>query len=61
MCDLGGSINNDCNIETGKCTCKHKYVIGDKCEKCMEGYYKHPECKGTVLSDLPIHYYQSPF
>ena len=25
------------------------YVIGDKCEKCMEGHYKHPECKGTII------------
>ena len=48
-CNKEGSTNNVCNVETGECDCKNMYIIGDKCEKCMEGHYKHPECKGTVI------------
>merc|ERR1712227_221913 len=49
---MGGSTNNVCNVETGECDCKNMYIIGDKCEKCMEGHYKHPECKDCMCNVL---------
>lgn len=32
-CHDSGAINNLCDVETGKCTCKSNYV-GDLCDKC---------------------------
>ena len=46
---MDGSTNNDCNDETGECTCKTYNIIGDKCDSCMEGYYKYPDCKGIFF------------
>ena len=46
-CNLTGSVNRGCNVETGQCNCKSYNIVGLKCESCREGYYGYPGCKGT--------------
>ena len=45
-CDHDGSEFDQCN-DNGKCTCKPN-VVGDKCDKCAEGYEgaDFPHCSG---------------
>ncbi|VDN04221.1 unnamed protein product [Thelazia callipaeda] len=37
-CDLGGSVDNNCDIITGQCTCKENFV-GRRCEAAESAYY----------------------
>ena len=40
-CNMDGSVDNSCDINTGKCTCKPN-VSGDKCDESTEGYFGFP-------------------
>ena len=42
-CDQDGTIK--CNND-GICECKDN-IVGDKCNSCMEGYFKFPNCEGN--------------
>ena len=39
---MDGSVDNSCDINTGKCTCKPN-VSGDKCDESTEGFFGFPE------------------
>ena len=40
-CNMDGSVDNSCDISTGKCTCKPN-VTGDKCDESTDGYFGFP-------------------
>ena len=42
MCNADGSVDNSCD-ENGRCSCNSN-VIGEKCDKCAEGYATFPSC-----------------
>ena len=44
-CVEEGSYGISCGEDDGKCNCKNN-VVGDKCEQCIDGTYKYPECEG---------------
>ena len=47
-CNMDGSVDNSCDINTGKCTCKPN-VSGDKCDESTEGYFGFPgEPQGMI-------------
>ena len=37
-----------CQKDDGTCICKDN-VDGDKCEKCVDGFYPYPECNGGKI------------
>ena len=45
-CNMDGSENNLCNVETGACTCKSATITGDDCSTCADHYYGFPDCGG---------------
>ena len=44
-CNKEGSKDNFCNIKNGECDCNDK-IDGAKCDKCEDGYFGFPICKG---------------
>ena len=44
-CNPDGSENNICNKKTGDCTCQDKFICGQNCDQCCDGYYAHPNCQ----------------
>ena len=46
-CNEGGSLDNSCDVGTGKCTCLPN-VVGDKCDKCGPGFFGFPNCQGKL-------------
>ena len=48
-CNEQGSINETCDDDTGKCTCKD-HVYGDYCDTCDAKYFGFPDCKGNNLN-----------
>ena len=49
MCDEHGSVDDECDATTGKCTCKENFA-NDKCSECIEGFFGFPNCQGKYLS-----------
>ena len=45
-CNEEGSVDNNCDSETGKCTCNVETIVGDKCDQTPPGYYDFPTPKG---------------
>ena len=37
-CQIGSSVDNDCDSTTGKCKCLPN-IVGDKCERPADGFY----------------------
>ncbi|XP_028398055.1 laminin subunit beta-1-like [Dendronephthya gigantea] len=37
-CNSDGSVHESCDALTGKCRC-HRFVEGEKCDKCFDGYW----------------------
>ena len=56
-CNTDGSTNGNCD-HIGKCMCKtgidgfSQRFSGEKCEKCQDGFYGFPFCKGRSLFSL---------
>ena len=48
-CNLLGSEDNKCNVESGHCYCKEKFINGHNCEKCIDGYFSFPNCQGIIF------------
>ena len=48
-CNPDGSDGIDCDKD-GKCSCNSAYIFGDKCEKCVEGFFEFPNCIGRYIS-----------
>ena len=47
LCNNEGSLNNTiCDVKTGQCRCKNDLISGQQCNRCVEGYYNFPQCKG---------------
>ena len=46
-CDLEGSKSFICDWKTGQCDCKSEFIVGDKCDQSMDGYWNFPNSKGT--------------
>jgi hypothetical protein len=42
-CSTTGSASTQCDLVTGRCTCKIGFE-GEKCDKCSFGYYNYPDC-----------------
>ena len=49
-CDMEGSETSSCDILTGQCNCKNETITGRQCNKCKEGYYGFPDCKGICFT-----------
>ena len=47
-CNAHGSINQTCN-NVGNCTCKSALITGAKCDRCLDGYFGFPDCKGIEV------------
>ena len=43
-CHSSGSLSNQCNMKTGLCKCRIGYE-GNRCDRCMKGYYNFPTCR----------------
>ena len=55
-CQKEGSKSLKCDKRDGKCQCK-AYIVGDKCDKCADGFYDFPNCQCMFLPIfLPIYY-----
>lgn len=50
-CDRKGTTEEICDKESGKCLCKEGYG-GERCDKCIPGYYGYPDCKPCNCSSL---------
>ena len=37
-CDIGGAIDNECDVITGQCKCR-PHIEGRQCDKVQEGYF----------------------
>ena len=37
-CDIGGAYDNECDVETGQCTCRPK-ITGRRCDDVEDGYF----------------------
>jgi len=37
-CDIGGAFDNNCDQQTGQCTCRSN-VMGRRCEQARPGYF----------------------
>ena len=46
---MEGSNSTTCDIKTGQCPCKDEMIEGMKCDKCKEGCYGFPDCKGMFF------------
>ena len=47
LCNNEGSLNNTiCDVKTGQCSCKNDLIAGQQCDRCTDGYYNFPQCKG---------------
>lgn len=42
-----GAVDDNCDSLTGRCRCKIGYS-GKQCESCGNGYFKIPDCIGTL-------------
>merc|ERR1711962_1714368 len=49
MCDEHGSVDDECDATTGKCTCKENFA-NDKCSECIEGFFGFPNCQGCTCN-----------
>lgn len=55
-CECNGQATN-CHMETGKCFCHTKGLVGDHCEKCdTQNHYHGDPTKGSCYYDLTIDY-----
>ena len=45
-CNPDGSVDQNCDDTTGKCTCK-EHIVGDKCDQCAAGFFGYPTCQGS--------------
>lgn len=43
-CNLVGSVNGKCDLETSQCECRVNFA-GLLCDKCADGYYDYPRCE----------------
>ena len=50
---MDGSVDNSCDINTGKCTCKPN-VSGDKCDESTEGYFGFPGEPEGIYNNLCV-------
>ena len=46
-CNGDGSENGNCN-DAGKCSCKPGFD-GNKCDKCVKGFFGFPQCQSIHL------------
>ena len=59
-CQNEGSKNLTCDKRYGKCVCKPN-IIGDKCDKCIDGFFGFPNCQSKWLIHIfNISYLSSP-
>lgn len=42
-CGGEGAMDNNCDKETGQCSCDFAFV-GQECDRCLVGYYSYPDC-----------------
>ena len=47
-CSTDGSVNDICNVETGKCTCNSASITNFDCTACVDNYYGFPACGGSI-------------
>ncbi|XP_040566371.1 laminin subunit beta-1 isoform X1 [Lepeophtheirus salmonis] len=40
-CDVGGSYDNDCDVQTGQCRCR-PHISGRRCDQIDDGYFTGP-------------------
>ena len=43
-CNLEGKENDNCDADTGKCTCKSAAITGHECDTCDVNHYGFPAC-----------------
>ena len=43
-CHSAGTVNKQCDIETGSCRCLEGFE-GERCDRCAQGYYSFPLCR----------------
>lgn len=43
-CNSVGAQDNNCDLNTGKCTCRDN-VYGKRCDECEPGYWNFPNCQ----------------
>ena len=55
-CSSAGSKSLQCHQKTGECEC-HKNFAGKKCDRCKDGYYGYPQCKGNFLKKFTQMYF----
>ena len=49
-CNPDGSMDQNCDDTTGKCTCK-EHIVGDKCDQCASGFFGYPQCQACECSE----------
>lgn len=42
-CSTTGSLDSQCNVNTGQCTCYPKFS-GVRCSECNRGHWNYPHC-----------------
>ena len=47
-CDEDGSEDGNCDVDSGKCSCKHGFD-GDKCNTCAKEFFGFPNCLGIFF------------
>ena len=46
---MDGSVDNVCNVDDGKCTCKDN-IAGHNCDKSAECWWNFPNPEGIINS-----------
>ena len=44
---MDGSVDNVCNVDDGKCTCKDN-IDGHNCDKSAKGWWNFPTPQGKI-------------
>lgn len=52
-CNPLGSLNDNCDVISGNCTCKNNYG-GRTCSICEDGYYNYPLCTCEYIQQIMI-------